>query len=116
MPKVGLYFYVNRQLLLDTFDLKDSDLYGDCRIGYSSHDEVWSEKYLKIYKKPYDYYPRGRVVFNFIENRYILYADKCIGPKGLKDIKKAFELEDVKVTVASDQHYVCKKCNKDYFE
>lgn len=116
MPKVGLYFYVNRKILMDAVDLKDSELYGDFMIGRSSHDEIWNREYLKVYKKPYDYYPRGRIVFKIKEDRYILYADKCIGPKELEDIKKAFELDGEKVTVASDLHYVCKKCNTEYYE
>lgn len=66
--------------------------------------------------KYYAYYPRGRIVFKIKEDRYILYADKCIGPKALEDIKKAFGIEGENVTLASDLHYVCKNCNIEYYE
>lgn len=55
-------------------------------------------------------------MFNIKEDRYILYADKCIGSKSLEEIKKAFGFTDEHVTLASNIHDVCKKCNAEYYE
>lgn len=72
VSKKGLYFYVNGKLLTDLTDLEHAELYGDCKIGRSSHYEIWDDQYEKIYRKPYDYYPRGRVVYKYLENKYII--------------------------------------------
>lgn len=117
MPNVGLFFYVNGKLMKDLIDIEHADLYGDCKIGKSSHYEIWDEKYYKIYKKPYDYFPRGRVVYKFKENKYILFADKCIEEKGIKEIIDIFGIETENIEIdKTDSHYVCKKCNKYYCE
>jgi hypothetical protein len=117
MPKVGLYFYVNGNLLMEAVDISKAERYGDCQIGGSSHYEVWCSKYEKMYKKPYDYFPRGRVVFRFKECKFILYADKCISEKGVQDIIGAFELEKQNIEIDRDDiHYVCKNCNENYLE
>jgi hypothetical protein len=113
--RVGLFFYVNEELLPDLIDIGHAELLGDCKICKSSHYEVWNEKYDKIYNKPYDYYLRGRVVYKYKENKYILYADKCIEEKGIKKIIDTFGLETENVEIErTDSHYVCKNCNIDY--
>lgn len=117
MGKVGLFFYVNGKLLVYLNDINNAEVYGDCKIGRSSHYHVWEEKYYKIYNKPYDYYPRGRVVFKYKDNKYILYADKCINENGINEIIESFEIENENKEIdKTDSHYVCKKCNKDYCE
>jgi len=116
MPKVGLFFYVNGEVFTDSVDIERAEVYGDFRIGDSSHYKIWDKKYDKIYNKPYDYYPRGRVVFKFKENKYILYIDKCISKKGIQEIIETFGIENENVEIGTDTHYVCKKCNKHYLE
>lgn len=117
MAKVGLFFYVNRNILFDFVDVSQAEVYGDFRIGNSSHYDIWDEKYDKIHSKPYDYFPRGRVVYQYKENKYILYADKCIDEKAIKDIVKIFGIENESINInRTDAHYVCKGCNKDYLE
>ena len=117
MSKVGLFFYVNGKLLTDLIEVGHSELYGDFKIGKSSHYDIWYEKYYKLYSKPYDYFPRGRVVYKYKENKYILYSDKCIDEIGIKDILKNFYIENENVKVdRTDIHYVCKRCNKNYCE
>ena len=93
MPKVGLFFYVNGKILTDFVDIAQAQLYGDFKIGDSSHYKIWYKKYEKICNKPYDYYPRGRVVFKYKENKYILYADKCIKKESINEIIKTFALD-----------------------
>lgn len=114
---VGLYFYAYGNLLIDAVDLDNAELYGECKIGGSSHYDVWSEKYENMYKKPYDYFPRGRVVYKVKEDKFIVYADKCIAENGIKNIITTFGLANSNVDLdRTDAHYVCKKCNKYYLE
>lgn len=63
MGKVGLLFCANGEILTDLIDVDHAELYGDFKIGKSSHYEIWKQKYYKIYNNPYDFFPRGRVVF-----------------------------------------------------
>lgn len=116
MPKVGLFFYVNNKVLADSIDIDTAQTYGDFLIGFTSHYDIWSKLYEKEYNRPYDFFPRGRVVYNVKDKKYILYADKCIPKSGLVKIIKAFEIENENVGIETDEHYVCKKCNKYYFE
>jgi hypothetical protein len=117
MANVGLFFYVNGRLLTDLVDIDHAELYGECKIGKTSHLEIWDERYYKIYNKPYDYFPRGRVVFKFNEAKFVLYADKCIEENGITKILEIFDIENENITIdKTDIHYVCKKCNKDYCE
>lgn len=117
MGNVGLFFYVNGKLLTDLIDIDHAEFYGDFKIGNSSHYEIWDKKYYDMYNKPYDYFPRGRVVYKYKENKYILYADKCIEKSGIIEIIKAFHIEDDNVEIdRTDIHYVCKKCNRNYYE
>lgn len=116
MANVGLFFYVKGKLLADMTDIEHSELYGDFKIGRSSHYDIWNKKYYAIYKKPYDYYPRGRVVYKYKENKYILYADRCIDKEGINKVIHTFGIEDENIEIGRDEHYVCKRCNKDYVE
>ena len=49
MPKVGLFFYVNGNLLIDLVEVDQAEIYGVNKIGRSSHDGIWEEKYNKVY-------------------------------------------------------------------
>src|SRR5689334_5528113 len=83
VPKVGIFFVVDDQLLLDMVPVEQGDPYGDT-IGHGSHYEFWDilvprngvEKRFKA--RAYDAYPRGRVVYFTQEKRFVLYADQCL--------------------------------------
>lgn len=117
MANVGLFFYVKGHLFTEMVDIEHADLYGDNRIGRGSHYDIWEQRYEKIYRKPYDYYPRGRIVYRYKENKFILYIDKCIEDKGVKEIMNTFGLEIENTQVdKSDEHYICSKCNEFFLE
>ena len=115
MPRVGPYFFVNGKPLVSSIDIENAELYGDFKISNASHYHVWYKNYYSLYGEEYDYYPRGRVVYKYKENKYILYADKCIDEAGIKSILAAFDLEQEEVIVdRTDLHYVCSRCNRYY--
>lgn len=115
--KVGPFFYVKQVILAEILDLNNAEIYGDFRISPVSHLDVWDKKYVGIYRKPYDYYPRGRVVYRYKEGIFVVYADRCIDEKGISDVLKTFDIEDLNYRIErTDEHYVCKTCNEDYFE
>ena len=92
---VGIFFYCEKTLELFTLD---------------SHDEIW-EKYLRLkYVKDYDYYPRGRIIYNKKEKKFWIYRDKCI-PLG--EMEKLGERLGEYVLL-EDDHYVCHQCSEYY--
>jgi hypothetical protein len=43
MGKVGLFFYVNGKLLTDLTDIENAEIYGESKIGSSSHYGIWDD-------------------------------------------------------------------------
>lgn len=116
MDTVGIFFYAKDRLIFHKCMLKDAEEYGDFLIYPYSHDEIWEKHYKKIYNVDFDYYPRGRIVYNTAEKSFWIYKDKCIASlillstiiNNLGGINKG-ELK-------TDEHYVCHKCNEEYCE
>ncbi len=108
---VGLFFVVKNQLLLHSCELSQAEKYGDFLNYPESHMEIWDKFYQKKYKVDFDYFPRGRIIYNLKEETYYIYYDKCLEDsiKNLNIIPK-----DKKVKLLHDFHYKCHKCNKNY--
>lgn len=107
---VGIFFYCEKKLELFTLEMEETEEYGDFCIYPYSHDEIW-EKYLRLkYVKDYDYYPRGRIIYNKKEKKFWIYRDKCI-PLG--EMEKLGERLGEYVLL-EDDHYVCHQCSEYY--
>lgn len=108
---VGLFFIVRNELLLHSCELAEAEPYGNF-LNYSfSHDKVWRENYQKKYRVDFDYYPRGRIVYNKAEQCYILYYDGCIENEA-KDMQNRFS--DRTCQISRDEHYQCHMCCDGY--
>lgn len=71
--QVGLFFLVSGELLLHRCFLEKAEVYGDF-INYPySHDEIWEKHYREKYQVDFDFYPRGRIVYNKKDNHNIFY-------------------------------------------
>lgn len=89
---------------------EEAEKYGDFLNYPESHMEVWEKNYAKKYGVDFDFFPRGRVVYNLKEDCYYIYHDRCI-----TDISEILKLYDgVRFKVCKDFHYQCYKCNKQY--
>jgi len=108
---VGLFFIVNGTLLLHKRLLADAEPYGDFINYPASHYDVWQRRYARKYKIDFDYFPRGRIVYNQKDNIYLLYYDRCIVSEAEKLC--GYYLEN-KCIIILDEHYQCHKCNKNY--
>ena len=107
---VSLFFVVNGKFLIHCCKKEDGEKYGDFINYPQSHMEIWDKYYYKKYHVDFDYFPRGRVVYNIKENKYYVYHDKCI-----KDLSNIVGTEDKeKIEIREDFHYQCHKCNKNY--
>lgn len=107
---VNLFFVVNNKFLIHKCENADAEKYGDFLNYPKSHMDIWEEFYASKYHVDFDFYPRGRVVYNTEEECYYIYHDKCI--KDLTEILKYYENEKYKI--CTDFHYQCKKCNAYY--
>ncbi|NLO08605.1 MAG: hypothetical protein GX129_01890 [Clostridiales bacterium] len=109
--QVGLFFVVHDEFLLHSCILDEAEPYGDFLNYPLSHDKVWSKYYLKKYHVDFDYFPRGRIVYNKVKDSYILYYDECIEDE-VNEIKRLFL--DKECIIAIDEHYQCHNCNTGY--
>lgn len=107
----ALFFYVNGELLFHGCSLDEGEPYGNF-INYPfGHFDIWNTNYHRKYRVDFDFYPRGRVVYRKTDDTYLIYYDKCIkqfiGLVTEKYIGKNIETR-------YDEHYQCRKCNKNY--
>lgn len=111
--KVGLFFFVGDNFSFSGCTLGDAENYGDFLIYPESHYDIWEGyKYLnESHEIPYDYNPRGRIVYRKSDDTFIIYYDKCVEDK-LDRIARDYEGYNVKFEV--DEHYCCHNCNPNY--
>lgn len=119
IPSVGIFWRVGDILIIDRSTLDEAERYGDCMTHAAGHYERWQEWQALgslrlassgypalIASSEYDEWPRGRIVYEILGRRFVLYADKRLQkPVIIEALKDAFGLNDAKVSVMSDQHY-----------
>ena len=117
---IGIFFIVDGTVLRDSVSIENGQQYGD-HLEHGGHYEYWlnlapttaAESAFKAHA--YDYYSRGRVVFDRLHKNMKLYADRCIGDAALAAIREAFVLPpDAPVT--HDEHYQCHLCNREFID
>ena len=118
---VGLFFYIrNKQLnfrgfLYHLLEENHALVYGDMLTDSCGHDDLFEQRFPGTAFEYYDF-PRGRVVYDLLKKRYVIYIDACIDtPKYITAVKSIFHLESKAYVVEHDDHYVCKKCRKEIF-
>ena len=78
-PQVGIFFVIGDELFTKCSPLSAAVPYGDFRIRPGDHSSFWKE-ILRV--KPslsgvsYDFYPRGRVLFNERDEKFWVYVDR----------------------------------------
>ncbi|BCG47941.1 hypothetical protein GEOBRER4_n2794 [Citrifermentans bremense] len=118
-PQVGVFFVVQGRVILDTVSVAQGEPYGEAIEHGGHHDfheqltpSTPNERIFKV--RPYDYFPRGRVVYFPVPNTFRLYADRCLGPDTLRQVAELFHLAGQNVEHAFDEHYQCARCNRNY--
>jgi hypothetical protein len=116
---VGIFWRVAGVLVLDHSTLEEAETYGDCLTHAAGHYERWQEwqelgatrlasmGYPEcIASTEYDDWPRGRIVYETLARRFVIYADRRLqAPDTINAIKAAFGLGDAEVLVKSDLLY-----------
>ena len=108
---IGTYFIVKHILLLHICTLYDGEINGDFINFPESHDTSWQREYAYKYEVDFDYYPRGRIIFNRVKDIYLLYHDPCIVLEA-SALCKRYPIG--KCVMKLDEHYKCNICNKAY--
>lgn len=119
-PLTGIYFVVKGHILHDSIGLEQAELYGDA-LQHGGHNDFHEALYPqspieRLFKsRPYDFFPRGRVVYFQQTGKFRLYVDKCFDEDTIHKIVKVFCLEGLDIEVEPDEHYKCAGCNRHYF-
>lgn len=118
IPEVGPFYVIDGAVFADTESYRDVEEINSNRDSNNTHYNYWEllqQLYKELREIDYDYYPRGRVVYNSVEDKFYVYLDKCLsGMKTIRNIISELNLPQRKVVVRSDEHYQCHSCNKNY--
>lgn len=113
-PKVGIFWLVDRKLLIDSTPVAEAESYGDFKIHPRDHCTVWGmlqRTGTVLPEMEYEEAPRGRVMYNTKTRQFTLLADKCILSKKALVRKIRSQMRLPKNTKTStDEHYRCFHC------
>jgi len=117
-PQVGIFYVINSELYSDTTPTIEAEDLGDFKTHPIEHYKFWNLLTRYALKKDidtsYDFYPRGRVVYNKVKDHYILYLDRCLikNKQVINKIIREFHLPTRKYSLEDDEHYVCSRCRR----
>jgi len=119
-PRVGIFWMIatseGAQLLTASCALSEAEPYGDCLTFGPGHYQIWQgwrrSRELSASARnvvcdyEYEEWPRGRVVFDKLQARFILYADrKLLRPETIASIEGRFAIPADRTDVKTDSHY-----------
>ena len=110
MAKIGVFWVINGSKI-DGYrePLESGESYGDTIQPTFDHFRYWEKlilRYPKLKLLEYDDIPRGRVVYNKKEKRFLILSSKKVLEKGnlIKAISQFFEISGTPKLVW-DEHY-----------
>jgi hypothetical protein len=113
---VGIYWLLKDLsgiLLASTNSLSSGQHYGGWIIGLDDHYAFWEQKMStkeyswlsRRYRDDYSMLPRGRVSFNTITKKYVVYHGNWFCKEHIKLLKEYFHLEMYETVFEEDEHY-----------
>lgn len=104
MAYLGPFFYINNKLICNKCTFEQARTQGDKLDNSYGHDRLYDDYFAE---GDYIFYPRGRVVWDKLEARAIIYIDPIINnQRVIEAVASEFELE--KYIVEFDEHYQCE--------
>jgi hypothetical protein len=108
MPEVG--WLLDNSLVADSIPWRQADVYGGFYSGKNDHAAFWTtlQRLLPQWKGvDYTDYPRGRVLFDSMEEIFLVYSSRGIvnSPGLRKMIPMEFKLPWAATKFAADYHY-----------
>jgi hypothetical protein len=119
-PLIGIFWMIfvgdGEQLLAASCTLNKAEPYGDCLTFGPGHYEIWQgwrrsrelDAAARAVVRAYEYedWPRGRIVFDRVEDRFNLYCDrKLMRPATIEKIQQRFGLPARRTAIEADLHY-----------
>ncbi len=112
---VGPFYVINGKVEGACMDMETAEKYGEFKTSPYSHLEFWDNELAAFNNNfDFDYFPRGRVVFNTLRNFYIIFVDKDIKNPEIEFVKGLFNISVCKCLIRLDEHYQCHLCNENY--
>ena len=119
-PFIGIFWMISAadgpRLLAVSCELDKAEPYGDCLTFGPGHYKIWqgwrqsreldaaARAIVRVHE--YEDWPRGRIVFDRVRNRFILYCDrKLMRPATIEQIQLRFHLPADRTAVETDFHY-----------
>lgn len=108
---VGIFWYHKGKVLGDFYDFATAEIYGNILGPRSNHYEYWAKIQAEnpdLSCDEYEYIPRGRVLYELIEDTFIIISSAAIIDNN--DAIKAIcahcnILDSFAVSLKTDQHY-----------
>jgi len=115
--KLGIFWIYDNQIFYKTQSLKEIKSINGFKDSDLSHYSVWDEvknQHPKFYLYEYEDIPRGRVVFDVKNLKFIIYCNKYLlnDKNAIKFISKVFSLEDMNIDIVEDEHYYIRGLTK----
>lgn len=118
--KIGIFWRVDGELIIKSTAVAEIAPVDDIRDVDDDHFSFWevltsmSRRDMATYS--YDHFPRGRIVYRESDQKFVIYADRCLvkSKAFLTRLRKAFGLVPRQCMVMGDSHYQCHKCNPDF--
>ena len=102
---VGLFFFINNRVVATKLELNEGEANG----GFINHPKSHYEFFIEISNNQlddYGHYPRGRVIYDKIHKRFLVYIDKALNKRKIKDlILNEFDLDERACVFKQDIHY-----------
>lgn len=111
--KVGIYWYIDNcffPIMQNSGESEISSITGKIDSDFS-HRTCWDVLFQTSGNVDYATFPRGRVMYDLKEKRYVFYSDVCIPNNVLSDYAK--ENNMIPFIIARDDHYRCERCMSD---
>lgn len=106
-PFVALFFVVDGQILLHKCRLENAEHYAEMRNYPRSHMDVWERHYKLKYNKDFDFYPRGRVIYDMRKDEFKIFYDTCCAKQAFKI---RMMLGNRTCILKDDSNYNCSIC------
>ena len=107
---VGIFWFVRKKFLSVIQQREDSELSavtGKVDSDYSHYD-TWDVFGGAFPYADFATYPRGRVMYDLNNGRYIVYSDRCIPDRFIDEYARQNGL--VPYVIERDEHYRCDYC------
>lgn len=118
-PKVGPFYVIDGAVFSDYDEIRDITPINGKSDSDNNHYDYYKllRQFMPELKEyDYDYYPRGRVIYDTKNDTYNIFIDKCINKNDIiEEIISEYYLPKDKVKITdNDEHYKCHLCNDNY--